>query len=105
MKKNFFPPFVNGIICMFCWLLPPLRDIKAVSAIGIEQPHIYKRMFLYDEEKNAGYILQRDYKKGFHYLGEYLKTARISCCITSGTERNGIKQDHSLLLWNSGRSI
>lgn len=76
MKKNFFPPFVNGIICMFCWLLPPLRDIKAVSAIGIEQPHIYKRMFLYDEEKNAGYILQRDYKKGFHYLGEYLKTAK-----------------------------
>ena len=40
------------------------------------QPHIYKRMFLYDEEKNAGYILQRDYKKGFHYLGEYLKTAK-----------------------------
>ena len=61
---------------MFCWLLPPLRDIKAVSAIGIEQPHIYKRMFLYDEEKNAGYILQRDYKKGFHYLGEYLKTVK-----------------------------
>lgn len=75
LKKNFFPPFVNGIICIFCWLIPPLRDIKAVPALGIEQPHIYKRMYLYDEEKDAGYVLERDYKKAFHYLKEYFKMA------------------------------
>ncbi len=76
LKKNFFPAFVNGIICMFCWLIPPMRDIKAVPMIGIEQPHIYKRMYLYDSEKDAGYIVERDYKKGFHYFFEYLKLAK-----------------------------
>lgn len=70
--KNFL---VAGIIQLFCNLLPAKDSVWAVDGRYFNIPYRAKKLYIYDDKSDKGYILKRNQKAFFKLLFAYNSAA------------------------------
>ncbi len=56
-----------------CWFLPPKDTIRISSLEDIGLPFRARRVYLYDENREAGFMTERNYKEAFRIFFKYIK--------------------------------
>lgn len=69
--KNFL---IAGLVQMFCNLLPAKNKVLAVNGKYYNIPYRAKKLYIYDDKIDKGYVLERNQKTFFKLLFNYIMT-------------------------------
>ena len=60
-----------------CWALPTVKEVRVSSIRDHGLPFMARSIYFYDEDKKAGYYVERNYKRAFECVLRFFRTAAM----------------------------
>ena len=60
-----------------CWALPTVKEVRVSSIRDHGLPFMARSIYFYDEDKKAGYYVERNYKRAFECVIRFFRTAAM----------------------------